>query len=98
MNGTPYLQNLPPLMTLRPQNFGRHKMKLLAYVTLLLALSSCASLPNAQPPETPPKLQATPAWILEPGPNLQELLDKLILISETPSTTPPASLTLAKQN
>lgn len=49
----------------------------------LMALAGCASLkePVQQCPAPPP----VPGWILEPGPDLQQLLDKLILPYEKQS-------------
>ena len=71
-------------------------MKRIVYV-MLLALSGCAS-PQLVP--TSPKLPPppVPAWILEPGPNLLQLLDALISPSAMESTTPPPSLPPAKIN
>lgn len=58
-------------------------MKRTAFVIAsALALSACSSLPSA-PPVICPKPPAPPAWILEPGPSLLPLLDRLILPSET---------------
>lgn len=72
-------------------------MKRILFVTACaLAISACASPPCA--PTQPPKPQAVPAWILEPGPNLTNLLDALISPSATESTEQPPSLPPAKTN
>ena len=76
-------------------------MKPLAFVILwLLVLSGCTSMqpaPNLNP-DSAPKLQATPAWILEPGPDLIKLLNDLITPFATESTKPPPSFPPVKGN
>lgn len=73
-------------------------MKRIAYVTACaLALSACASLEPARPCQTP-KAPPVPAWILEPGPNLRNLLDKLISPYETESTKSTLSSPPVKTN
>ena len=73
-------------------------MKRLAFVIVLtLALSACASLEPA-PESVKPKAPPVPAWILEPGPNLIQLLDALISPYATESTEQAPSLPPAKTN
>jgi len=69
-------------------------MKLTAFVAILL--SGCASMPDAPPPKTEPP--PVPAWILEPGPSLIQLLDRLITPFEKASTEQVPSLPPAKVN
>lgn len=57
-------------------------MKLFAYVTVLLLLSACTSLPIAPSPLECPKYPEAPAWVMTPAQNLTPLLDKIISISE----------------
>ncbi len=46
---------------------------------LMLAASGCTSLPPAPPPAVEcPKPEAPPAWVMEPAPNLIQLLDRII--------------------
>jgi hypothetical protein len=72
-------------------------MKRTAFViALALGLSACASVPSAPPPKLPPP--PVPAWILEPGPNLIQLLDALISPYATESTTQAPSSQPAKSN
>ena len=94
MNATPWLRSLPPVTTSISLTFRKPKMKILLFV-LVVALSGCAS------PQTVPtiaKLPPTPAWILEPGPNLQQMLDKIILPYVTGLPSPAPSLPPAKTN
>lgn len=73
-------------------------MKRTVYVLVMpLALSACTSLQPARQPQ-PPASPPVPAWILEQGPNLLDLLDKLISPSEKASTSPAASSPPAKTN
>ena len=76
-------------------------MKPLAFVILwLLVLSGCTSMqpaPNLNP-DSAPKLQATPAWILEPGSDLIKLLNELITPYATESTDQAPSSPPASQN
>lgn len=59
-------------------------MKRITYVVFcLLVLAACASPQVALRPPAP---QEVPAWILEPGPNLIQLLDNLISPYATEST------------
>ena len=75
-------------------------MKRIAFVTAsLIALAGCASLQPAPNPGSAPKPQTKPpAWILEPGPNLTQLLDALISPYATESTEQAPSLPPAKTN
>lgn len=74
-------------------------MKRIAFVTAsLIALAGCASLQPAPNPGSAPKPQAPPAWILEPGPSLIQLLDALISPYATESTERAPSLPPAKTN
>jgi len=92
---------LPKPMTTPSNNSEIHKMKLLTFViVLLLTLAGCASMqpaPNLLP-DSAPKLQASPAWILEPGPDLIKLLNELITPYATESTPSKESLRPAKAN
>lgn len=72
-------------------------MKILLFV-LAVALSGCASQQTVPIIEQAPKLPPTPAWILEPGPNLQQMLDKIILPYVTGLPSPAPSLPPAKTN
>lgn len=48
-------------------------------LTLMLAVSGCASLPSAPPPAVAcTKPAPPPAWVMEPAPNLIQLLDRII--------------------
>ena len=74
-------------------------MKRIAFVIgLMLALSACASLEPAPALTPAPKRPPVPAWILEPGPNLIQLLDALISPYATESTEQAPSLPPAKTN
>ena len=66
-------------------------------IALLMVLAGCAS---PQPAPLPPtiKTQPPPAWIMEPGPNLRQLLDDLISPYETGSTEQARSLRPVKTN
>ena len=74
-------------------------MKRIVFATaLILALSACASLEPAPASQVQPKRPPVPAWILEPGPNLIQLLDALISPYEKESTEQAPSLPPAKTN
>ncbi|PND35964.1 hypothetical protein C1I89_05400 [Achromobacter pulmonis] len=46
---------------------------------LMLGASGCTSVPPAPPPAVEcPKPAPPPAWIMEPAPNLIQLLDRII--------------------
>ena len=66
-------------------------------IVCAMALSACASLEPA-PVLAAPKPPPVPAWILEPGPNLRNLLDALISPYEKESTEQAPSLPPAKTN
>ena len=55
---------------------------MISVALLTLALSACASAPNALPPPACPKLPTVPAWIMEPEPSLLPTLDRIISPSE----------------
>ncbi|HCC80364.1 MAG TPA: hypothetical protein DEQ25_03290 [Methylophaga sp.] len=53
---------------------------------LMLAVSGCASTPHVQPVAIDcPKPAPVPAWIMEPPPDLQKTLNRLITISNQES-------------
>ncbi|AZS78600.1 hypothetical protein ELS24_09185 [Achromobacter spanius] len=56
------------------------KYKTTAYgLMLMLGASGCTSLPVAPPPAVEcPKPEPAPAWVMEPAPNLIQLLDRII--------------------
>jgi hypothetical protein len=56
------------------------KYKTMLYaLTLMLAASGCTSLPPAPPPAVEClKPEPPPAWVMEPAPNLIQLLDRII--------------------
>ncbi|EJC0772813.1 Rz1 family lipoprotein [Escherichia coli] len=56
------------------------KMKLCA-LTLPLVAAACGSTPPVCPPQTKPP--APPAWIMQPAPNWQTLLNGIISPSES---------------
>ncbi|WP_143192598.1 Rz1 family lipoprotein [Escherichia sp. 20412-1] len=56
------------------------KMKLCALMLPLVA-AACASTPSAYPPQTKPP--APPAWIMQPAPDWQTLLNGIISPSES---------------
>lgn len=56
----------------------KYKMTACA-LTLMLAVSGCASAPSAPPPAVECPVPAPPpAWVMEPAPNLIPLLDRII--------------------
>ena len=67
-------------------------------IVCAMALSACASLEPAPASQVQPKRPPVPAWILEPGPNLIQLLDALISPYEKESTEQAPSLPPAKTN
>ncbi|HAX5209019.1 TPA: hypothetical protein JZG45_003869 [Escherichia coli] len=56
------------------------KMKL-CVLMLPVVVSACASTPSVCPPQTKPP--APPAWIMQPAPDWQTLLNEIILPSES---------------
>ncbi|EFF74144.1 Rz1 family lipoprotein, partial [Achromobacter piechaudii] len=51
----------------------------LCVLTLMLGASGCTSLPPAPPPAVEClKPEPPPAWVMEPAPNLIQLLDRII--------------------
>ncbi len=57
----------------------RNYKTMLCGLTLMLAASGCTSLPPAPPPAVEcPKEEPPPAWVMEPAPNLIQLLDRII--------------------
>lgn len=66
-------------------------------LALTLALSACASSgPLAPPPMTCPKPPPVAAWILEPAPNLVQMLDGVISPSAMPQDTSKSKSPTAK--
>ncbi|PPA72673.1 hypothetical protein C4E15_29465 [Achromobacter spanius] len=56
------------------------KWKTMAFgLMLMLGVSGCTSLHPAPPPAVEcPKPEPAPAWVMEPAPNLIQLLDRII--------------------
>ncbi|MBD9384934.1 hypothetical protein IB258_27085 [Achromobacter sp. ACM02] len=56
-----------------------HKLRMKACgLMLTLAASGCTSTPHARPPVVEcPKPEPPPAWVMEPAPNLIQLLDRI---------------------
>lgn len=56
------------------------KFRMTAYgLMLMLGASGCTSLSPAPPPAVEcPKPEPAPAWVMEPAPNLIQLLDRII--------------------
>lgn len=55
-------------------------LKIMAFgLMLILGASGCTSVPHAPPPAVEcPRPEPPPAWVMEPAPNLIQLLDRII--------------------